>query len=320
MRAAAILGLGSSIRDLKPFQNHHPEISWSLGLPAYGTSDIVLIFGGDGTVHRHLAALVKLALPVLVVPRGSGNDFARALGIESVQDALCACQRFVTGQSTTRCIDLGSIEPLPAGTRSGRNQHVAGHIASKHYFCCVAGAGLDAAVTRLANRLPPWLRAHGGYALSLPVGLACFDPCHVTVLQESAADPNAFTKRYAQPALLAAVANTPTYGGGMRIAPRAALEDGLLDVCIVGKIPKFKLLALFPTVYRGRHLGIKRVDYFQVKGVRIQTPRPIDVYADGEYVCQTPVQVSVVPHALSVIAPQTVGSTDERARTTAAKT
>ena len=307
MRAAAILGLGSSIRDLNPFQNLHPDITWSLGLPAYGTSDIVLIFGGDGTVHRHLAPLVELGLPVLVVPRGSGNDFARALGIESLQDALRAWQRFVAGQSTTRCIDLGSIEPLPAGTRSSRNQLVADHIASKHYFCCVAGAGLDAAVTRLANLLPPWLRAHGGYALSLPVGLAGFDACRFTVLEESATDPEAFTERYSQPALLAVAANTPTYGGGMRIAPRAALEDGLLDVCIVGELPKFKLLALFPTVYTGRHLGIKQVDYFQVKGVRIQTPSPIDVYADGEYVCQTPVQVSVVPHALSVIAPQTVG-------------
>jgi diacylglycerol kinase (ATP) len=307
MRAAAILGLGSSIRDLKPFQNDNPDITWSLGLPAYGTSHIVLIFGGDGTVHRHLASLVELGLPVLVVPRGSGNDFARALGIESLQDALRAWQRFVAGQSTTRSIDLGSIEPLPVGTRSGRNHHVTRHISSKHYFCCVAGAGLDAAVTRLANRLPPWLRAHGGYALSVPVGLVRFDACRFTVLEESATDSEAFTERYSQPALLAAVANTPMYGGGMRIAPRAALEDGLLDVCIIGKLPKFKLLALFPTVYMGRHLGIKQVDYFQVKGVRIQTSSPIDVYADGEYVCQTPVQVSVVPHALSVIAPQTVG-------------
>lgn len=306
MRAAAILGLGSSIRDLKPFQNRHPEITWSLGLPAYGTTDIVLIFGGDGTVHRHLASLVKLGLPVLVVPRGSGNDFARALGIQSVQGALCALQRFVAGQSTTRSIDLGSIETLAAETSSRGNQHVASRVVSKHYFCCVAGVGLDAAVTRLANRLPPWLRAHGGYALSLPMGLARFDACQITVLEQSATDPDAFTKRYSQPALLAAVANTASYGGGMRIAPRAALEDSLLDMCIVGKLPKFKLLALFPTVYMGRHLGIKQVEYFQVKGIRIHTPSPIDVYADGEYVCQTPVQVTAVPHALTVILPQSL--------------
>jgi diacylglycerol kinase (ATP) len=307
MRAAAILGLGSSIRDLKPFQNHHPEITWSLGLPACGTSDSVLIFGGDGTVHRHLAPLVELGVPVLVVPRGSGNDFARALGIHSVQNALRAWQAFVTGQPTTRSIDLGCIEPLPASTSPRGNQQLANAVASKHYFCCVAGVGLDAQVTALANRLPPWLRGHGGYALSLPVGLAHFNACQVTILEGSLSDPKAFTERYSRPALLAAVANTPTYGGGMRIAPRAALDDGLLDVCIVGKIPKFKLLALFPTVYMGRHLGLKQVDYFQVKGIRIQTPTPIDVYADGEYVCQTPVQVSVVPHALSVIAPHSVG-------------
>jgi diacylglycerol kinase family enzyme len=132
MRASAILGSGSSIRDLKAFEND-AEIAWNLGLPAPGTVDVVLIFGGDGTVHRHLASLVKLGVPVLVVPRGSGNDFARALGIHTVQDALRAWQRFVAGQSTTQFIDLGSIEPLPAGTSSGGNQHVTSHTFSKHY-------------------------------------------------------------------------------------------------------------------------------------------------------------------------------------------
>jgi diacylglycerol kinase (ATP) len=144
------------------------------------------------------------------------------------------------------------------------------------------------------------------------VGLARFDACQITMLERSATHPEAFTERYSRPALLAAVANTPTFGGGMRIAPRAALEDGLLDICIVGKLPKFKLLALFPTVYMGRHLGINQVDYFQVKGIRIQTPSPIDVYADGEYVCQTPVEVSVVSHALMVILPQSPSCDDPR--------
>jgi len=79
MRAAAILGLGSSIRDLKPFQNHHPEITWSLGLPAYGTSDIVLIFGGDGTVSplaplTHLFTHFKLNIEprIAELDRGAG--------------------------------------------------------------------------------------------------------------------------------------------------------------------------------------------------------------------------------------------------------
>src|ERR1700689_512163 len=85
MRAAAIFGLGTSPADLKPFQDRSPT-EWQYGLPASSSdADAVLIFGGDGTIHRHLAALVRLQLPVLVVPAGSGNDFARALKLRSVR-------------------------------------------------------------------------------------------------------------------------------------------------------------------------------------------------------------------------------------------
>ena len=90
MRVAAILGLGSSPKHLQPFARVWDAL-WHLGLPASATdADAVLILGGDGTVHRHLAQLVKLNLPVLVVPRGSGNDFARALQLRTVEDALSA--------------------------------------------------------------------------------------------------------------------------------------------------------------------------------------------------------------------------------------
>src|ERR1700730_3266666 len=90
MRAAAILGLGSSPKNLKPFQTD-ATIDWRIGLPAVADqADIILLFGGDGTIHRHLSQLVKLGLPVLVVPAGSGNDFARALRLRRVGDSLVA--------------------------------------------------------------------------------------------------------------------------------------------------------------------------------------------------------------------------------------
>ena len=97
MRAAAILGLGCSAKDLQPFQGEQ-NVEWRLGMPASGhEADLILIFGGDGTVHRHLGQLVKLRLPVLVVPAGSGNDFARALGLKSVRGSLGAWRRFCDG-------------------------------------------------------------------------------------------------------------------------------------------------------------------------------------------------------------------------------
>jgi diacylglycerol kinase family enzyme len=87
----------------------------------------------------------------------------------------------------------------------------------------------------------------------------------------------------------------------MKIAPRAQVDDGLLDVCIVGAVAPFRLLRLFPTVYSGKHLNIPEVDYFQAGSVRVETEHPADVYADGEFVCRTPVEVGVHPGALKVV-------------------
>jgi diacylglycerol kinase family enzyme len=89
----------------------------------------------------------------------------------------------------------------------------------------------------------------------------------------------------------------------MKIAPQAKMDDGLLDVCIVAGVDRFKLFCLFPTVYAGRHLTIKEVEYFHADRVRVETEHPLDVYADGEYVCQTPVDIAVQRAALRVVTP-----------------
>jgi diacylglycerol kinase family enzyme len=88
----------------------------------------------------------------------------------------------------------------------------------------------------------------------------------------------------------------------MKIAPRAKMDDGLLDVCVVGGVDPLRLLRLFPTVYGGKHLKIREVKYFHAPRVRVETEHPLDVYADGEYVCRTPVEISVQRAALKVIA------------------
>ncbi len=90
----------------------------------------------------------------------------------------------------------------------------------------------------------------------------------------------------------------------MKVAPRAKMDDGLLDVCVVGGVDPFKLFCMFPTVYAGRHLTIKEVEYFQAARLRVETEHPMDVYADGEFVCRTPIEVSVQRAALRVIVPE----------------
>jgi diacylglycerol kinase family enzyme len=101
--------------------------------------------------------------------------------------------------------------------------------------------------------------------------------------------------------MLAAFANTSTFGGGMKIAPRAKMDDGRLDVCVVAGVDAFRLACLFPTVYFGRHLNVREVDYFQAARLRVETEAPLDIYADGEFSCRTPAEVAIEREALRVI-------------------
>ena len=110
-----------------------------------------------------------------------------------------------------------------------------------------------------------------------------------------------FVARSTKPIIVAAFANAQAYGGGMKIAPQAKLDDGVLDVCVIHKMNKLKLCCLFPTIYFGRHLRVPQVEYFQTERLRLETGDPLDVYADGEYVCHTPIEVSVAREALRVI-------------------
>lgn len=277
MRAAAIVGPGSVSRAMVQFQRL-TGVEWTSLIEQ---ADVAVLFGGDGTVHRHLPELVELEIPLLVVPCGSGNDFARALGIRSTLDAAELLRRFERDGSSLCTIDLGLICDESA--------------AHKHYFCCVAGVGIDADIAKRANRLPAWLRGRGGYAMSAPPEFIRFAPFPMKVSMNG---DSASSKR----TILAAAANTPVFGGGMKIAPHAKLDDGRLDLCLVRGMDVFKLFCLFPTVYFGRHLGFEEVEYKQVEAVRIETEHPIDVWADGEYICRTPVSLGVAAGALNVIA------------------
>ena len=301
MRAAAIVRPGNVARTLLRFQRA-TNIQWTSLIEQ---ADAVVIFGGDGTVHRQLSTLVELDVPVLIVPCGSGNDFARALGIRKMRDSLEAWRDFIA-RGTARRIDLGVIRratigeaPAPHGPITlGKSEltFARNETPAVNYFCCVAGVGIDTVIARRANALPKWMRSHGGYAVSAPREFLRFTPFPMRISSNGSAA--AF-----RPTTLAAVANAPRYGGGMKIAPQAKLDDGKLDLCIVSALDTLKLFCLFPTVYFGRHIGLREVEYKQTTMVKVETESPFDVYADGEYVCQTPVEVFVAQQALRVIAP-----------------
>jgi diacylglycerol kinase (ATP) len=284
MRAAVVFGLGTSPQSLDPFRSGS-STQWVEGLPSSsGDADAILIFGGDGTIHRHLPALVRLQVPVLVVPSGSGNDFARALKLRSAKESVRAWRQFEAGNAAPCAIDLGLIIAKDSGHR--------------HYFCCVAGCGLDASVARRANRMPRWLRGRGGYAVALLPELRrlpAFRARIVTTTDGRCEESN-------HPTMLIAFANTQYYGDGMKIAPRASSTDGQVDICRIAPVSRRKLLTMFPSVYLGGHVAIPEVEYSRADSVRVETELPMDVYADGERVCATPVEIKIAAGALRVIA------------------
>jgi diacylglycerol kinase (ATP) len=282
MRTVALLGPNADSNDVAPFAT-----AARIAIPtakSVQSAEVALIFGGDGTIHHHLKALVGAAIPTLVVPTGSGNDFARALGLKTRERSMAAWRDFCRTQQNVRAIDVGEIV-------SDRRQMT-------DFFCCVAGAGIDADINRRANLLPRWLRANGGYALSVVGGALNFRPQRITVDFET---ENFEAETISEPALMCAFANANSYGHGMRIAPAAQLDDGLLDLIFVRNASAARLLTVFPKVYFGAHVGIPEVEHRRVRRLKIASETPLDIYADGEFICQTPAEVTVRPRALKVI-------------------
>ena len=279
MIAAALLHPDVSTKVVDRFRTSGVEIRIQDNLQDPTNLSAALIFGGDGTVHRHLSQLHQYKIPTLVVPTGSGNDFAKALGIRSVDIALRAWRQFCAEGKNVREIDLGVI-------RAGGQETL---------FCCVAGVGMDAEANARANRMPPWLKSRGGYVLAALQSLIAFKPAEMSIMTEG--------REIRRSAFFIAVGNALSYGGGMKVTPQATLDDGLLDVCLVSKMNKLKLLCWVPTIFFGQHLRLKQVEYLQATEIGIDAERKLDLYADGDYAGQTPVEIGLIPRGLRVIVP-----------------
>jgi len=278
MRALAILGPAAEDKDLDllkgaGFEAEHWDITDSRS-----TADLAVVFGGDGTIHRFLPQLLRAKLPVLLVPRGSGNDLARALGVSSPQIATDLARNFASGSSVMREIDVGIIV----------NKY--GHETP---FCCVGGVGLDAKAAEFANDMPRWLRGNGGYLLGMTRALLQAPSLKLRICVDG--------REITQQSCLFTFANTPSFGGGLQIAPEANLTDGTFNCVLVRKMMRLKLLPSAIALLRARHLALKEVTSFPAERLRIESDPPTWVYADGEPVCQTPINVHVIPRALLLL-------------------
>lgn len=224
--------------------------------------------GGDGTVHEVVNGLVNSDAVLGIVPCGRGNDLARALGLSN--DVNDVVNTLVHGVS--RAIDLGKV-----GDR---------------FFSTVASLGFDTAVAQRMRSRPSRLGGTVSYCLAILRTLSGYRSSLVRLR----GDFGVFEGRI----LLAATANAPFYGSGIKIAPDAIVDDGVLDVCIVVDVSHWTVLRMFLRAYSGAHVGHSAVRVVQTRTLQIASDDSLWIFADGEPMCEVPAEIEVVPGALKV--------------------
>jgi len=229
----------------------------------------VLVAGGDGTAHAAVNALRGSDAALGVLPLGYGNDLARALGIPL--DPRAATEFLLRAP-------VGSIDLARAGERA---------------YACVAGVGFDAAANRRANSWGGWLTGHRRYFAAALATLVTYRPVRIDLVSDS--------EEFRGEVMWVAVANAPNYGGGLRIAPDARLDDGVLDVCIIEPLSPPAVLRLYRRMLRGEHLKMSCVRYFRASRVQLRAPAGAELWGDGELVGRLPLEVRIEPAALRVV-------------------
>jgi len=243
-------------------------------------ASLVIAIGGDGLVagvaEGLLADDVKGPLPALaVIATGSANDYARALG---VRNRDLAAQVALIGNETARAeVDVVRVETA-AGVR---------HILN------VGGTGFDAVVAERAAGITR-LRGAPRYVAAMVSELPSFRAVTFDITLDG--------ERRTTPAMMVALANGSTYGGGMKVAPQAHLQSGCLDVCIIGELSRFQFLRAFPRVFRGSHVSHPAVTMLKASEVTVAADRPLSILGDGETIGELPATFRIRPAALTVVA------------------
>lgn len=239
-------------------------------------TDAVMVTGGDGVVSNALQVMAGRDIPLGVIPAGTGNDHARAFGIPT-NDAEAAADILIDG--CTESIDLGRIQ---------------GDNGIDKWFGTVAATGFDSLVTDRANRMS-WPHGRLRYYVAMLAELSQLRLLPFRLVLDGSEEIDADIT-------LAAFGNTRSYGGGMQICPHADYTDGLLDITMVHEASRTKLVRLFPTVMKGTHVNLDEVSTARAKTIHVECPG-INVYADGDFACALPAQISVVPGALQILRP-----------------
>jgi diacylglycerol kinase (ATP) len=223
----------------------------------------VVCVGGDGLAHLVLQAVVPEKVPFAVIPAGTGNDFVRTLNwpLDDLENQL-------------NCITTQSPEEIDLGLVDGE------------WFGAVLSSGFDSVVNEKANTLR-WPKGPAKYNLAIALELPLFKPSHFEIELDD--------RKISTEAMLIAVANGSSYGGGMQVCPNASLTDGFFDVMVLNPISKLEFVKVFPKVYSGTHISHPEVNIYRTK--KIQISATAVAYADGERIGTLPISAECVAGA-----------------------
>jgi diacylglycerol kinase (ATP) len=234
--------------------------------------EAVIVAGGDGTLHDALGVIEESGLPLGLIPLGRGNDFARNVGIPQALEASCA----FPDVPEIREVDLPTVNGFPFGS--------------------IACVGFDAVVNQLSREHKGYLKGTAGYVVCVLKALLSFTPFDVELTLDS--------RRWHGSISMIAVANGQCYGGGMKMAPHAVMDDGLLTAVIVRALTPMQLLRKFPRVFTGTHVHDARIDVVHARCITIATDGPRDVWADGEHCGALPATFLVGHTRVRVLMPR----------------
>ena len=226
----------------------------------------VIAFGGDGFIHEIIQHVVPREIPLGVIPCGTGNDFARSIGIYQLS---LTQQLALIAQSESRSIDLGRV--------------------GSTWFAAILSSGFDTLVNERAN-LMKWPKGRMRYNIAMIEKIIALRT-HSYRIRLDGDSVNV-------EATLVTVANGPSYGGGMKVCPDAALTDGLFDVMVLARVSRRELLKVFPKVYTGRHVGHPAVTFYRCREIEITGSG--SSFADGEPISSLPLTAQCVSSALKV--------------------
>jgi diacylglycerol kinase (ATP) len=222
----------------------------------------VLSVGGDGLAHLVLQVCVPRSIPFAIIPAGTGNDIVRSLGW-SLDNLTPLLEQIVSTEPEP--IDLGNVD--------------------SEWFAAILSTGFDSVVNERANTLS-WPKGPQRYNAAIALELPKFKP----IEYEISTDTQTFTTE----AMLIAIGNGRSYGGGMHVCPQAQLNDGLFDVVILEPVSKFEFLRVFPTVYSGSHISHPKVKTLRTQKISINAAAV--AYADGERIGPAPISAECIPN------------------------